>query len=152
MVHRSIKRNPNIVPEQILWFTKDKWNQIEESGKTLREVIYENSNKRGRLTDEEIENIKKNRVTVVHGESNDSSARYVQDVPRSPLINSISQNGENTTPNYSISGTEDDLPIRGDIYGKDISLDLPIRSELNNPPKMVHRSIKSKWKCEILFA
>ena len=97
------KRNPNIVPEQILWFTRDKWNQIEESGKTLREVIYENSNKRGKLTDEEIENIKKNRVTVVHGESNDSSARYVQDVPRSPLIKSISQNGENTIPTYSIN-------------------------------------------------
>lgn len=97
------KRNPNIVPEQILWFTKEKWNQIEASGETLREVIYKNSNKRGKLTDEEIKNIKKNRVTVAHGESNDSSARYVQDVPRSPLINSISQNTENTTPTYSIS-------------------------------------------------
>ena len=55
---------------------------------------------------------------MAHGESNDSSARYVQDVPRSPLINSISQNGENTTQNLH------------DVYGTDIMLDIPTRSDI----------------------
>lgn len=102
------KRNPNIVPEQILWFTKEKWKEVSESGATLREVIYENSPKRGKLSQEEKEKIKKNRVTVVHGESTDSSARYVQDVPRSPLKNSIPQIEENATTSFKINVLTDE--------------------------------------------
>lgn len=36
----------------------------------------------------------------------------------------------NQNTNLSLSEQEDVLPIRGDIYGKDISLDIPIRSDI----------------------
>ena len=59
--------------------------------------------KRGKISEEEIEEIKKNRVTVAHGESNNSSAPYVQDAPRSPLSYSISQKQQKTTENQKIN-------------------------------------------------
>ena len=34
------KRNPNIVPEEILWFTEEKWNENETNGLTIKEMIY----------------------------------------------------------------------------------------------------------------
>ena len=116
------KNNPNIVPEQILWFTEEKWNEVIESEKTLREVIYENTNRRGKMSEEEIEKIKKNRVTVAHGESIDSSARYVQDVPRSPLNDSITLSEENTSNvnKMSLSADEDVNDKGYNVYGKDL--------------------------------
>ena len=48
---------------------------------------------------------------------------------------SISQNEENATSTYSLSEGKstsaiEDIPIRSDIYGKDIALDIPIRDDI----------------------
>lgn len=62
------KRNPNVTPQQIIFFTKDRWADYQRAGMTVREILYGDSNKR--KTDPElIEMIKKNRVTVAHRES-----------------------------------------------------------------------------------
>ena len=53
------KRNPNVVPEQILKFKEETWNKYQKEGKTLKEIVYAEDVKRT-FTPEEIDEIKKN--------------------------------------------------------------------------------------------
>ena len=63
------KRNPNITPQQIVYFTEQKWEFMKASGKTIREMIYAGNKKRNAEDSDMIQYIKKNRVTVAHHES-----------------------------------------------------------------------------------
>ncbi len=118
------KRNPNIVPEEILWFTKDKWDDFQLQGMTIKEIAYSNDKKRI-IDRNDIEKIKKNRVTVVHDEVDASSARTSKTLPRSPLDLSISfldkksSDKGNLNNNYNIYGSDiafdDDFPIASDL-------------------------------------
>ena len=63
------RRNPNVTPQQIIRFQKGHWNELIESGKTIREILYANSKKRDSSDEKLISDIKKNRVTVAHRES-----------------------------------------------------------------------------------
>lgn len=68
----------------------------------------------------------------MHGESDDSSARYVQDVPRSPLKDSIIQNKKNASGNSEQKNSlgEDIAPIGNyNVRGKDITLG-PVRKDI----------------------
>ena len=62
------KRNPNVTPQQIIFFTKEKWENYQKAGMTVREILYGESKKR-KADPEMIARIKKNRVTVAHRES-----------------------------------------------------------------------------------
>ena len=61
-------RNPNVTPQQIVYFNNDKWITLTKSGMTMREILYGSSKKR-RIIPEELNEIKSNRVTVAHYES-----------------------------------------------------------------------------------
>ena len=62
------KRNPNVTPQQIIFFKKEKWASLEKQNMTVREIVYGNNKKRA-ANRSFIEKIKKNRVTVAHHES-----------------------------------------------------------------------------------
>jgi len=63
------KRNPNVTPQQIIIFSRQRWQALMEQGLTIREILYSNSGKRKGADPEMVEKIKKNRVTVAHRES-----------------------------------------------------------------------------------
>lgn len=95
------KRNKSITPEMMLIFTDEKWNDFLKSGKSLGQLMYENDGSRN-FTAEEIEFSKKNRVTAVRYESNDSSAFTSETVLRSPLVNSsLTSERDKSTDNLS---------------------------------------------------
>ena len=62
------KRNPNVTPQQIIFFKKEKWASHEKQNMTVREIVYGNNKKRA-SNRAFIEKIKKNRVTMAHHES-----------------------------------------------------------------------------------
>ena len=62
------KRNPNVTPQQIIFFKKEKWDQFVQMDVTIREILYGDS-KRRYCDPAFLEIIKKNRVTVAHHES-----------------------------------------------------------------------------------
>ena len=62
------KRNPNVTPQQIIFFQQKYWKKLRENRLTVREIIYGNNSKRKNTDFEFINNIKKNRVTVAHHE------------------------------------------------------------------------------------
>ena len=40
------KRNPNVTPQQIIFFKKEKWDSLEKQNMTVREIVYGNNKKR----------------------------------------------------------------------------------------------------------
>ena len=62
------KRNPNVTPQQIVFFTKEKWEYYKSRNMTVREILY-GDNKKRRVDTSFLEKIQKNRVTVAHCES-----------------------------------------------------------------------------------
>jgi len=88
------KRNPNVTPVMILYFSAKKWDDVISSGVSLGEILYENDPKFKSALD--IEFNKKNRVTATQFASDEAIAN----TSRSPrFTNSIPQNGEKSTPN-----------------------------------------------------
>ena len=47
------KRNPNVTPQQIIIFSRQRWQTLMKQSLTIREILYSNSGKR-RGTDPEI--------------------------------------------------------------------------------------------------
>ena len=89
------KKNPNIVPIEILQVSKDKWNKYMSEGKTLGEMLYENSP--DKLAALDISANKKSRVTATQF----ASKKAIAHTSHSPQLNhSISDSGENVNRKY----------------------------------------------------
>lgn len=90
------KRNPNVVPVEILYFTEHKWNEMIIQGKTIGEILFENNPEYYNSLD--IEANKKNRVTAAQFASNKEA---IANTLRSPLSNpTVSQDTPEVNTHY----------------------------------------------------
>ncbi len=120
------KRNPNIVPVEVIVVTKKKWEQWIGQGKTLGEMLFENdATKRDALN---VAENKKNRVTAAQFASNEAIANTL----RSPRFNhSIAQNNVivNSEESTAFDTFEEIGPVREDgVAADDIG---PVREDVN---------------------
>jgi len=90
------KNNPHIVPEEIIHMSTDKLDNALASGKSISDIVYENSNRVGDVTGN-AEDIKNRVTTVTDAIPETESPSYTSETPpRSPLSNSnVEQTGEN---------------------------------------------------------
>ena len=80
------KRNPTIVPEQILHIGREKMETSLQNGESIADMIYKNSPRAGTAEDNVLDI--KNRVTAAIN-ANDSASPYTSETPRrSPLSDS----------------------------------------------------------------
>lgn len=77
-------------------------------------------------------------------QSSERNALIAKGYREDTSIDSISQTEENATKN-SLSLAEDDVPIRSDIYGKDIALDVPIREDAGQTQETVTGEETNKY-------
>ena len=94
------KRNPNVVPVEILYFTEHKWNEMIIQGKTIGELLFENNPEYYNSLD--VEANKKNRVTAAQFASNKEA---IANTLRSPLPNpNVSQETPEVNTHYTQEG------------------------------------------------
>ena len=104
------KRNPKIVPEQILYVGKEKMESCLNSGKSIADMVYDNSPRMGTEADN-LADIK-NRVTVAINANNDAPPLTSETPRRSPLFNSnIDATGENVNASGSNNVDYEGLPF-----------------------------------------
>ena len=86
------RTNPNIVPVEILYVRKQKWEQWIGSGKTIGEMLFDKDPKKLQALDTEFN--KKNRVTAAQFASDEAIASTPHS-PRSDIMISQEDNGVN---------------------------------------------------------
>ena len=132
------KRNPTIVPEQILHVGRDKMERYIKDGKSIADMIYENSERKGTLEDNLLDI--KNRVTAAQladGVPN-APAHTSETSQRSPLQNGAYQmeNADNMSP-LPTSETEVDLTPNSSVPTNTENVKIPYLGDNTNNLKAV---------------
>lgn len=110
------RKNPNVVPVEILHFTEHKWNRMISEGKTIGEMLHENNDKLFNALDIELN--KKNRVTAAQFASKEAIASTLHSPLSNPIIPDTSQNvNKNSSANTdNVSNGESTPDPKGQAY------------------------------------